>query len=464
MTATAQRTGRRSASTTSSPKPGRTSPGTAGPSGWRAMGRTSHDTHLLRLRVPRGRFHHRPHFHRHRYRGRPGVLRRQRRRRLGPDPQERLARPQRRADAPGPQPGRVGDVHRALSEQLPETPDRPGGCRQAKHLRQAALGDSERGPRVHHGRPGPATVGLVQRLRPCDPRATVGTHDRSPGRNTHVDERPQAGVRAPWQSPRTRTRRGRTQRARRRQAQPDDCPVPRSDWTRRWLTAGPAVRCAKRSARSPRSTRPATVSGCATAPTRARSSRCAARPGRSSTGPTGTGRRRMTAGTTRYGCSTEATMTDRGPWWDTGRLAENGHPAYYATTELRTLLILEVWIDGEPVTFRDAVETFIWIEQFADPERRESYLTYWIRKQVGMLAADPDRLARLRQKLMVVEPKDQHDYPRCKTSSENAIMFVRCSRETIVRVPLMPFFDGSESLLPPEPTPLRLPVPVPQHA
>lgn len=147
-------------------------------------------------------------------------------------------------------------------------------------------------------------------------------------------------------------------------------------------------------------------------------------------------------------------MTDAGPWWDTGRIGENGHPVYYQTTELGTLLILEVWIDGEPVTFRDRIETFPWIDQFADPGRRESYLTYWIRRQVGMLAADPDRLERLRRKLMVVEPKDQHDFPRCKTSSENAIMFVRCSRETIVRVPLMPFFGGSESLLPPEPTPL----------
>lgn len=148
-------------------------------------------------------------------------------------------------------------------------------------------------------------------------------------------------------------------------------------------------------------------------------------------------------------------MTDRGPWWDTGRLAEDGHPAYYQTTELRTLLILEVWIDGEPVTFRDAVETFIWIEQFADPERRESYLTYWIRKQVGMLAADPDRLTALRRKLMVVEPKDQHDYARCKTSSENAIMFIRCDHGEIRRHP-MPLLMSAYEAGVPQPEPVRL--------
>ena len=147
-------------------------------------------------------------------------------------------------------------------------------------------------------------------------------------------------------------------------------------------------------------------------------------------------------------------MSDAGPWWNTGRIAENGYPTYYQHTELNVLLILEVWFNGEPVVFRDTQPTFLWIERFANPDDRERFLSYWIRQRVGMLADDPERLTKLRQKLLVVEPKDQHDYWRCKASSENAALIVRCSRETIVRTPPLPFFDSSESLLPPQPAPL----------
>ena len=137
-------------------------------------------------------------------------------------------------------------------------------------------------------------------------------------------------------------------------------------------------------------------------------------------------------------------MSDTEPWWNTGRLAENGYPTYYQHTELNVLLILEVWFNGEPVVFRDAQPTFLWIERFADPDDRERFLTYWIRQRVGMLADDPERLVKLRQKLLVVEPKDQHDYWRCKTSSENAILpVVRCDQGAIHRLaPLQMLADG----------------------
>lgn len=121
--------------------------------------------------------------------------------------------------------------------------------------------------------------------------------------------------------------------------------------------------------------------------------------------------------------------------WNTGRIAENGHPEYYRTTGLDTLLVLEVRIDGEHVTFREAIPTFAWIDQYGAPENRESFLTYWIRKHVGMLADDPHRLARLREKLLVAEPGGQHDYYRCKLSLENALMFIRCEGGTILRTP-----------------------------
>lgn len=127
--------------------------------------------------------------------------------------------------------------------------------------------------------------------------------------------------------------------------------------------------------------------------------------------------------------------------WNTGRIAGNGHPAYYQTTGLDTLLFLEVRLDGEHVTFCEAIPTFAWIDSYGTPENRESFLTYWIRKHAGMLADDPARLARLREKLLVAEPGDQHDYYRCKLSLENALMFVRCESGTILRTP--PILEGN---------------------
>lgn len=137
-------------------------------------------------------------------------------------------------------------------------------------------------------------------------------------------------------------------------------------------------------------------------------------------------------------------------WWNTGRIAENGHPEYYRTTELNVLITLEVWLDGEYVVFRDAQPTFLWIERFTDPEQREAFLTYWIRQRVGMLAENPERLAKLRRKLLVVEPKDQHDYQRCKYSSESAILMIRCEGGTIQTLPL-PTFTLNDAITMAEP-------------
>lgn len=137
-------------------------------------------------------------------------------------------------------------------------------------------------------------------------------------------------------------------------------------------------------------------------------------------------------------------MTDT--WWDTGRIAPNGYPEYYKTTELAVLLVIEVWIDDEWVVIRDAVQAFIWIEQFADEQRREDYLTYWLFKNLGQAVATPERLAKFRRKLMIVEPKDQHDYARCKRSYENALTFVRCEQGTVVRLPPILMGNWSDGL------------------
>jgi hypothetical protein len=101
------------------------------------------------------------------------------------------------------------------------------------------------------------------------------------------------------------------------------------------------------------------------------------------------------------------------------------------------LLTLEVWIDGQLEVFRDAYPADLFTRRFIEPKERENFLNHWIRQRVGWLAKEPEQLAKFRKKLLVAEPGDPHDYPRCQRSEDNPMMRVRCAGGQIQRMPAL---------------------------
>lgn len=107
---------------------------------------------------------------------------------------------------------------------------------------------------------------------------------------------------------------------------------------------------------------------------------------------------------------------------------------YYARPSSSVVwLILEVWIDDQLTTFREVCWETDW--ERIKASGRENYLEYWIKMCVGLLATkDAEQMARLRKKLLVAEPSDSHDFPRCKRSEDNPRLPVRCIGGMICRV------------------------------
>lgn len=91
-----------------------------------------------------------------------------------------------------------------------------------------------------------------------------------------------------------------------------------------------------------------------------------------------------------------------------------GRPAFH---ESNVLIECRIRVEGEPATFREAVDPFLWSERFgADQAEFDRYLDYALHRAFGLLMSDPRLGPRIRSKVWVVKPGDKHDFQRCHDS------------------------------------------------
>lgn len=76
-------------------------------------------------------------------------------------------------------------------------------------------------------------------------------------------------------------------------------------------------------------------------------------------------------------------------------------------------------LEGRVYQQRELVDGHWWSAHFKDnPGQWEQFLRHWIQSAVGRIAENPDLYDKLRQRLFVVTPEDDHDNRLCRTSFE----------------------------------------------
>lgn len=108
-------------------------------------------------------------------------------------------------------------------------------------------------------------------------------------------------------------------------------------------------------------------------------------------------------------------------WPSTGALPSSvydtatGRPAFH---ESNVLIECRIRVEGEMATFREAMDPFLWAQQFADPGEFDRYLDYALSRAFGLLMRDPRLGPLIRSKVWVVKPGDKHDFQRCAQSEQ----------------------------------------------